>query len=346
MNITMRSYLRSYLRSSLKTLFYLVAFSIAVTFIFSSTNQCYEFQYLDYGTSEWVTNRYYSSELGIPVTILAISCYVLPVLEFAFFKKRRNLDCAYALPISRREMGIVHYLTGFMLLVVPFSCSYFVNFLLLLRYPGVFNCSLLPEHYCLCLLFGVCIYSVFVFIFNQANSTGDGIWFVVLWTFVIYLVSEAFDLQYRYMDELGAYYYNDYSYMGIPFMTFNELTVSYMEIVDGENQRLIPQIWSESNALIYIVLWLVLGVASAIGFYLSFGKQPAQKTEEISDSWFGYRVMIPVYGICGMILFDDPGAWVLIEGIAFVGYMIYRKGFHLKKSDWIVLCMLIFFLFV
>ena len=323
----MKSYMRSHLRDSLKTLLYLVAFSVAVTLIFSGSNQCYPNE--DYIDGEWiVTGYYYSSMLGIPVTILANSCFALPVLEFSFFKKRRNLDCAYALPISRREMGIVHYLTGLLLLVIPYTCSYLINFLLMLRYPGAFDYRLLFEHYILCMLLGICIYSVYVFVFNEANSTGDGVWFIILWTFVFYLIARAL---------FGISYYDNLSEMGISFMALNGFTASYMDIIDGDRVALTANIWENTKGMIYISLWLVLGILSMIGHYLTFGKRPAQHTEEVSDSWFGYRVMIPIYAVCGMVLWQDIGAWLIVEVIAVVGYMIYRKGLHLKKSDWISL---------
>lgn len=323
----MKSYMRSHLRDSLKTLLYLVVFSVAVTLIFSGSDQCSKIRYYSDIGGEWTTNFYYSSELGIPVWILAISCFALPVLEFSFFKKRRNLDCAYALPISRREMGIVHYVTGLLLLVIPYSCSYLVNFLLMLRYPGAFDYRLLFEHYILCMLLGICIYSVYVFVFNEANSTGDGVWFIILWTFVFFLISGS----------LFEFPYYNPSEMGISFMTLNDFTVSYMDIIDRDRVALTADIWENTNEMIYISLWLVLGILSMIGHYLTFGKRPAQHTEEVSNSWFGYRVMIPIYAVCGMVLWQDIGMWVIVEVIAFVGYMIYRKGLHLKKSDWISL---------
>ena len=74
-----------------------------------------------------------------------------------------------------------------------------------------------------------------------------------------------------------------------------------------------------------------------------------EKTEEISDSYLGFRTLIPVYAVTGMITFevwDDVIFWVIIEFFAILGYTIYRRGFHYKKSDIAILCMLLIFLFV
>jgi hypothetical protein len=38
--------------------------------------------------------------------------------------------------------------------------------------------------------------------------------------------------------------------------------------------------------------------------------------------------------------------WVIIELFAILGYTIYRRGFHYKKSDIAILCLLLIFLFV
>ncbi len=339
----MKSYMRSHLRDSLKTLLYLVVFSVAVTLIFSGSNQCYPIgKYID---GEYVlTGYYYSSELGIPVWILAISCFVLPVLEFSFFKKRRNLDCAYALPISRREMGIVHYVTGLLLLVIPYSCSYLINFLLMLRYPGAFELAPLLGHYFIILALGICFYALYVFVFNEANSTGDGIWFIILWTVVFYLISSLISTV--LIDNLGYQRYEDlfvlsnrlgFLEVSFPLAFVSTITRACEQIVEKDETISLIQWLINSGSLSAIVFWALLGTASGIGFFFSFGKRAAQKTEEVSDSWFGYRLMIPIYAVCGMILALDIGACLIVEVIAVVGYMIYRKGLHLKKSDWISL---------
>ena len=74
-----------------------------------------------------------------------------------------------------------------------------------------------------------------------------------------------------------------------------------------------------------------------------------EKTEEISDSYFGFRTLIPTFAITGMLAFavwDNIIFWVIIELFAILGYTIYRRGFHYKKSDIAVLCLLAIFLFL
>ena len=349
MSPVMRSYMRSHLRANLKTLLYLLGFAIAITFIMSVPGQCTETWYYDEFDNR-ISRYYYDCMLGLPVTILSVSAFALPLLEFSFFKKRRNLDCAYALPISRREMGLVHFLTGLALLVIPFTCSYFINYVLLLRYPSDFEVSPLLAHYFLTLCFGVCIYAINTFIFNEANSVIDGVCFVILWTFVFVLVSLSisrvlYDLMgWERYSELELNFLD--SEMIIPIGPLSALTTEYAYVVEQTRWADLQDFWADSGNLFWMAALVILGIGAMVGFVFTFGRRAAQKTEEISDSWFGYRVMIPIYAVCGMLLFDEPGMWLIIEGIAFVGYVIYRKGFHLKKSDWMVLALLVFFLLV
>ena len=98
----------------------------------------------------------------------------------------------------------------------------------------------------------------------------------------------------------------------------------------------------------FFIFWVVAGIASTVGFLTTFGKRRMERTEEISDSYFGYRVLIPTYAVSGMIVFAvlDALSWIIIEILAFLGYTIYRRGFHYRRSDIIILLSLIVFLFI
>ena len=184
-----RAYLKTHLRNNFRPLLFIVIFSVVLTVALAYTDQKYVF----FSYSSNTTRITYYCTIWIPVMILAISCYIAPYMEFAFFKKRRNLDCAYALPVSRKEMGRAHYFSGLLTIFLPYTLSYITNTLLMLRYAQEYSFAPLIPHYLLCLLFGACAYSIFVFVFNEANSPGDGIWFIILWSAVIFLVLSAFN---------------------------------------------------------------------------------------------------------------------------------------------------------
>ena len=148
-----KQYFRAHLKGNLRALVCIFAAVLVLTFLLGINEQ--KTSYYNYALEKFITS--YHSTLYIPVVFLCILAYVLPVMEFSFFKKRINLDCAYALPISRKAMGMVHYLTGLIILFGAFTASYLLNFILLLRWePGIFNFLPMIPHYLLCLLLGFC----------------------------------------------------------------------------------------------------------------------------------------------------------------------------------------------
>ena len=247
-------------------------------------------------------------------------------MEFSFFKKRTNLDCAYSLPISRRAMGGVHYLVGLVILFGTFTLSYLANLALMIsRGPGWFDYLPMIEHYFLCLVLGFSIYSVMTFVFNQANTKGDGIWFMLLYSFVFLLIFGALS---RILSEKYIFYVS-----GLPWGIINEMTVSYQELVEI-NYAERADFWRTDNYVNGFIFWVALGVLCAVGFFLTFGTRRAEKTEEISTS-FGFRTLIPIYAVCAMLILDMHSFVIdlIIALFALVGYTVYRRGFHYKIWD-------------
>ncbi|MBE6610667.1 MAG: hypothetical protein E7634_08370 [Ruminococcaceae bacterium] len=326
-----KQYLRSHLKANLKPIIYIVTVVLFLTFMIAINEE----KTYSFGTAR------FQSTLAVPVMFMSILSYVLPVMEFSFFKKRINLDCAYSMPISRRTMGTAHYISGLITLFGAFSASYLLNFIIMLsRGENYFNLKPLIPHYFLCLFLGFAMYSVMVFVFNEANTMGDGIWFMVLYSFVFVFVFSALT---EMIDGMPTLYLSS----AMPFGAISELTSQYQSVVENFKQTVI--FWNKPRYYTGFIFWGILGIASAVGFFLTFGKKRTEKTEEISDSWFGYRTLIPIYAITGMISFHDIDIvifWVIIELLAFLGYTIYRRGFHYKKSDLIILGILPLFLFV
>ncbi|MBQ7344020.1 MAG: hypothetical protein IJW53_04565 [Clostridia bacterium] len=334
-----KSYFKSHLKANIRPLIYILATVLVLTFLIGVENQPtsrYDFELQQYYQD-------YKSTLNTPVIFLCILTYVVPVMEFSFFKKRINLDCAYSMPISRVAMGTVHYLTGLITLFGAFTASYLVNFALLLsRGPGYFNFKPMAEHYLLALLLGFAIYSLMVFIFNEANTKGDGIWFMILYTFVLILVMGAINRI------IGDYNIFSSGTSSIPVALIISMTSNYKYLVEIDSAQR-ATFWSSPEYVSWFIFWVVAGIASAVGFFLTFGKRRMERTEEISDSFFGFRTLIPIYAFTGMITFRVSEMiifWVIIELLALLGYTIYRRGFHYKKSDFIILASLIIFLFI
>ncbi len=329
-----KEYFRSHLKANLRPIIYILAVVLLLTYLFGVNLQ----PTMDYDYNIRDVVPYYQATLGIPVTFLCVLAYVLPVMEFSFFKKRINLDCAYALPISRRAMGVVHYLSGLVILFGTFTLSYLLNFLLMLsRGPGHYSFLPLLPHYFLSLLLGFALYSVMVFVFCEANTKGDGIWFMLLYTFVFSLVVSA----------LGGGVVS--SSLSIPWMTIFDLTAYHGDLVSITKPEMsMMNYWGDPVCVGWFIFWVTVGIGAALGFFFTFGKRRMEKTEEISDSYFGFRTLIPIYAVAGMLVFPASVLvlfWFIIELFALLGYTIYRRGFRYRKSDIVILVSLLVFLF-
>ncbi len=335
-----KQYFRSHLKANIRAIIYILAVVLVLSFLLGVNLQ--PRSRYDREIKANVIYDYYST-LYVPVIFLCILAYVLPVMEFSFFKKRINLDCAYSLPISRRAMGAVHYLTGLMILLGAFTASYLLNFLLMLsRGPGWFDFAPMISHYFLCLLLGSAMYSVMVFVFNEANTRGDGIWFMALYTFVFVLTISAIA---TIADNRNI---SDGAYVAIPWGLIDTLTTYYQRLVEL-NKNVKDTFWGSVQCVCWLVGWVVMGIAAAADFFRTFGKRRMEKTEELSDSYLGFRTLIPIFAVTGMIVFtvwDSIILWVIIELFAILGYTIYRRGFHYKKSDIAILCAMLIFLFL
>lgn len=334
-----KSYFAYHLKANIKPLLFILAVVVTMTFVIGINSQP-RYQYVE-ALDKAIVVDYYST-LYLPVTFLCVLANVFPVMEFSFFKKRIHLDCAYSLPISRKNMGTVHYLTGLIALLGSFTASYLTNLALMLsRGPGWFDFLPMIPHYFLCLILGVTLYSFMVFIFNEANSTGDGICFMILHTFVFYLVAGTIcDITNGRFD---VYRPNTL----FPWGLIDNMTATYQRLVELDVIDTSLTFWKNHAYQLGLLFWLLLGIATTVGFFLTFGKQRTEKTEEISDSWFGYRTLIPLYAICLMtVLHGSIIFWVILEVFTLIGYTIYRRGFHYKKSDLIILALLAIFLLV
>ena len=328
-----KTYFRSHLKSNSRILIYLLVITLVLTLVVginSGISKNWASMLKDYVT-------YYYSTIDVPIVFLCLLAYIAPVLEFSFFKKRINLNFAYSMPISRRAMGVAHFLSGAITVALPFTLSYILNFIMILtRGAEHYNLAPLVSHYFLCLILGLAMYSLMVFAFNEANTTGDGIWFMFLWTFVLFFASMVLG------SVTSAWF--PFPMASLPWGLIAELTIGFRRLVELTIYSGTEYFLHTSECTFWVVIWILIGIASAIWFTFSFGKRRMEKTEEISDSFFGYRVLIPYFAVTGIIGLGTFPMWVVFEILALIGYTIYRRGLRYKLSDILTLLALIILL--
>ena len=135
---------------------------------------------------------------GVLAFILGALCTVAPILMLSPFKNRRNLDTLLFLPVSRVKVAITHYLVGLIQIISVYTACFICTFLHLLPYFKYLFLIYLIPYYFLSVLYGIVLYSLFIFIFQQGSTVADGVIFGASYIFspwaIVASITNTFDL--------------------------------------------------------------------------------------------------------------------------------------------------------
>jgi hypothetical protein len=184
-----------------------------------------------------------------------------------------------------------------------------------------------------------------MFIFGQANTVFDGALFCVMWTYGTVLVTGYITgiISNVFTYQMTATFYNDLLeipwLIGFPFSTLDKLNLLFKFSIEPKNVELEYGGYYDIITRHYwmFFLWLAVYVACAYGYFRTFARKGVEKAGEVSDTWFGYRLLIPIYGFMMVRQGGFDILTVLWLIMMFIGYIIYRRGMRFTKSDIIVL---------
>ena len=283
--------------------------------------------------------------LWVPSAILGVLAAVLPLLRLSAFKSRRNIDTLYSFPLSRRKMVAVQLGMGIGEMFCAFTLSYLYFIFLYKLKAGAFHLFWLLPNYFVALVGGLILYFFVAFFFWQGNTVADGIVFAIGFAGAPALF--VLDLSILFNSSLmsEAVWY-------LPFWHLNNTTGLFyykamqdspevMEVMGEQlsNNAYFWELDSLANKFyMYIVWFFVACILASMLFYFA-GRSKAEKAGDISDSFLGYRTLVPFYGY-SILLNSTERAWEfspIIYLLMIVGYILYRRGFKLRMSDWICL---------
>jgi hypothetical protein len=181
------------------------------------------------------------------------------------------------------------------------------------------------------------------FFFSEGNTLLDGAIFAGMWFFVFTAMlgtlndGEAFS---HYLSNITIRDYKiifaDYNTWGTASAPLENLSTVFTDMI-GVGKNLKPSAERIMDTFYMFYVWVGIYASCAYGYFRSFMRRGAEKAGEISESPFGYKFLIPFYGFC-LILSDIAVLFaVFIFALMFIGYVIYRRGVKLKKSDVIML---------
>lgn len=302
-------------------------------------------------TTDYIGSNFYSPEHAIntltyiPAIILCILCVVTPALQFSYRMNKRSTDLWYALPIRRKNLLFVRFLCGFVLILIPYTVSYFLGFTIIACSENLFDLVWYVPLYFASLPAALCLFGINSFCFTRANTVFDGVLFMIALNvapFMPYLF--LYNNFHRYLPALARNSLN-YLPIGAPiqiFTLFDTLILGATAHV-SDNQ----------NLILSCSICAAMSAAAYFGLFYTADKHKAENAGQISDSWFGYKILIPWYLFFSIadasspvfLFFDSIGISLvqvlLIFVCALIAYFVYRRSFLLKKSDW--LCLLLTF---
>ncbi len=238
--------------------------------------------------------------------ILNACAILIPVLELSPFKKKRNLDVLYSFPLNHTQMALAHYVSGLVQLFSIYTPSFLTTHLVLAANPEKYTVQWMPLYYLLSLIFGWVTYSVAMFLFNEGNTVIDGILFFFLGSFSIGVALDTVDSLILKVFKTSLFYYthDSFGYLFNPLHYISD-DISFFaqrENIDSNFEG--PFMYSNFSMTHTYLVWIFLGLLAMIGFLLLFRHKKAEKAEGLSDSWFGYRTMIPLYGISFLMFYQ------------------------------------------
>ena len=303
-----------------------------------------------------------NSGFGIISVFIGIAAVLFPMLETYQLKQRRTLDLVFALPVTKTQLAVAHFLSGLcqMATVSVVTC---ISTMVALAAKNAdviragntpFAVGWIIPYFLVAFLGGVCFYSIATFLFSQGNTVGDGLVFT-------FGIPGGFALVCFYIGELIADYYaldqKIEAFLGGMIQTFSNCFLLLFEPCEYYKYLIEPARFDYSGNIGYkamsrveiitCVLWILFGIAAFFGFVHHVKSYRAEKAGGISDSFFGYRVLIPLYG-CILIAMNGlniDGVFLTFVLVAMVvAYFVYRRSFRIKYAD--IACVVFAFLMV
>ncbi len=321
--------MKKYFLYELKNKTYVIAcLAVITTLIYSSVILSNKF----YGNS----SQMFQFEVNLE-TIFALSialAVIAPMIQFNYRMTKRSTDLFYSLPLSHYKIFTVRYLVGLILVFAPYLTAYLTGAIIMLikTTDKIFYGVYYLPHFFLSLPAIFCIYTISAFAFTRANKFIDGAIFIIFWMFVWVLIAEFFGkfIYYDFKPYKISKVFSDY-YM--TFAPLGRLTDYFQARLVGERFTSIMNDDVANMAAAY-TLTGVTAVFATVWLFVSEKYTQSENAGQISDSPFGYKVMIPLFTVLALSFCDlsRPENYIMVVMIivgSLIANALYRRTLKL-----------------
>ncbi len=274
---------------------------------------------------------------------------IAPIWFFGYKMKRRSVDLYFSLPISRLKILSVKFLIGLIVVFVPYSAAYWLGaFSAMARAFDEMNAVYYIPQYFASLLPIYFIYAISSFVFTRANTVADGVVFIFFWAFAAGLAANVlaqltavteitgYDIYYGTPLHRTTYYIEASHYF--PFAPLDYATGHFEQHI--ANYLNIHATRIEATELANVIAGFSVTSLSATGatagLFLNEKRAKAENAGQISESYFGYRTMIPLYTVCLSAVCFSPVLLALIIACAFFLTVAYKRTFRIGIKQTVV----------
>lgn len=309
-----------YLRRNYKSMIMPTLFLSVVGIIVYVLPLLFKFDY--YFTNIFTTNLVWF------LIYLIISAIFITVYEFSKIKTSRGSDMYYSLPLTKRKLHLQIYLKGLIELTVSYTIIYILGVLITLLRGYDFNFLFYIPLYFIGIIAYISYYSFNSVIFLRANRLTDGIIFIILYTITPIVISAAIFALTR-----GLLFFHT------PIVPIYEL------FLWGARALINVSIYLEINQILpNVILWLVINFSVSILGFLYTKDIKAENVNQVSDSWIGYRTLIPITLTSIIIMsnlrlrnINSYSSLLIYMLIAYIAYVVYERTFNIKLYQYFVI---------
>jgi hypothetical protein len=148
---------------------------------------------------------------------------------------------------------------------------------------------------------------------------------------------KEYELKYGQQDKYLKIYNITFYFFGFNNkLSFEALTEIFKDGVNRSPGRIIL----ETPEIVSIIMFSVIGIVSSILLIKLNKEDKAENSMQVSNSWFSYKTMIPIYFsmIClTMCENSELVGFIFLFVGTYVAYVIYRRTLKIKKWDIIVI---------
>lgn len=327
-------------------------------FILISTIISFAIAFATYSSDNFLERVYYAqglyvdgpstSPLAFVSTIACILCTIIPILEFSFKMKKINIDQMYSLPIKREKLYLAKYISGLIEILIPVTIVFIYCVLKVISTNHMYDMIYFLPYFGWLLVLIFVLYSTITFFYTRANTIVDGILNIAFIVFLFVIVTASIDevflrnIRYRYLTEANYFIYSPINMLTnyFDYKLQQKAILELQQLYEFEYSYGQPITINQPRNFLPIVLFLVIGLGAFVLFIILNKKEKAENSMQVSNSWFSYRVMIPIYFTSISLMFMESGELIsfifLFVGV-YIAYIIYRRTLKIKKWDMIVI---------